>query len=59
MEQILFETLCTYMGGTDPGAKRLIRHYVKPNISTNLHNVINSFITVDLQALNSFLSYKI
>ena len=31
MEQILFGTLCPYMGAPDSGAKRLVRYYVKPN----------------------------
>ena len=32
MEQILFETLCPYMGATDSRAKRLVKYYVKPNV---------------------------
>ena len=28
----LFETLCPYMGGTDFGAKRLVKYYVKPDV---------------------------
>ena len=36
MEQRLFETLCPCTRGTDPGAKRLFKHYVKLNVLFNL-----------------------
>ena len=32
MEQILFVSLCPFMGRPDPGAKRFHKHFVKPDV---------------------------